>query len=76
MKPSIHRLIPVVLVLDVAALLLSGIPRLRNAHHGVDLVVGQILWLAFLAGLLSLIVLAVVALTRARRARRTDAARA
>jgi hypothetical protein len=73
MKLSIYRAIPLVLALDVAALLVSGIPRFKHAHHGLDAVVGEIVWLAFLAGLLALLVLAAIALTRARRARRAHA---
>lgn len=74
MKLTIYRLIPIILVLDVAALLVSGIGRFKNAHHGVDFVVGEIAWFCFLAGLVALIALAVLAL--ARRARRTHGASA
>lgn len=52
-------------VIDVALFLLSGIPRLKNATSGIDLVLGQIIWCGFLLGLLALIVVGVLAARRA-----------
>jgi uncharacterized membrane protein SirB2 len=71
MRLSIVRAIPLALALAVAGLLISGISRFKDAHHGVDYVVGEAAWLVFVAGALTTIVLAAVALTR--RARRAEA---
>ena len=76
MKLTVHRAIPLVLVLDVVLLLLSGVGRFKNAKHGLDFVVGEIVWLGFLAGALTLLALAAVALARAAGRRRTREARA
>jgi hypothetical protein len=58
-------------VVDVALFMLSGIPRFRDATHGTDYVVGEVLWIAFLIGVLALVVtLAVVLVRRARGGRR------
>jgi len=75
-KLTVNRAIPVVLVLDVAALLLSGVGRFKDAKHGVDLVLGDIFWLGFLVGALAVIVLATVALVRTLARRRAGAASA
>jgi hypothetical protein len=75
-KLTVHRAIPLVLALDVAALLLSGVGRFKNAKHGLDFVVGEIAWLGFLAGALALLALVAVALTRTLARRRTREVRA
>ena len=51
-------------VIDVTLFMLSGIPHLRDATDGADLVLGQIVWIGFLLGLLALIVLGVLAVAR------------
>lgn len=71
MRLTTLRAIPLALAVAVAGLIFSGIPRFRDARHGVDYVVGQGAWLVFVAGALAVIVLSAVALTR--RARRTAA---
>lgn len=76
MKLTVHRSIPLVFVLDVAALLVSGVPRFKNAEHGFDYVVGEIAWLGFLAGALAVLVLATVASVRLLARRRGREARA
>jgi hypothetical protein len=65
-----------VLALDIAALFVSGIPRFKNAHHGVDYIVGEIDWLGFLAGALTLLALTAVAVSRLLARRRAHGARA
>lgn len=42
-------------VVDLALFMLSGIPRFRDATHGVNNVVGDIFWFGFLIGALALI---------------------
>ena len=64
MKLTVYRSIPLVLALDVAALLVSGIGRYKNATHGVDYVIGEADWLGFLVGALTLLVLIAVAVRR------------
>jgi hypothetical protein len=76
MKLTVLRSIPLVLVVAVAALLISGIPRFKNAQHGIDAVVGEIAWLGFLVGALTLVVLVAVAGYRLLARRRATAARA
>ena len=71
MKLTAARAIPLALVIALAGLIVSGIPRYRDAHHGLDYLVGQTAWLVFLAGALAVIVLTAVAVTR--RLRRTAA---
>ena len=56
--------IAALVVIDVTLFMLSGIPRLRDATEGADLVLGQIVWIGFLLGLLALIVLGVLAVAR------------
>jgi hypothetical protein len=75
MKLTVHRAIPLVLALDVAALLVSGIARFKNAKHGLDFVVGEIAWLGFLAGTLAVLALTTVAIGRLLARRRTREAR-
>jgi Mn2+/Fe2+ NRAMP family transporter len=72
MKLSAVRAIPIALAVAVAALLVSGIPQLEDAHHGLDYVLGEIAWLVFLAAALAVVVLSAVAI--ARRVRRSETA--
>jgi hypothetical protein len=75
-KLTIARAIPLTLVVAVAAFILSGVPRFKNAHHGVDAVVGQVVWLGFLIAALATVVLVGVALYRRRSSRTATTARA
>jgi len=52
---------------------ISGIPALRNAHHGWKWLAGGIGWFGGMLCALVLIVLALYALVRAARARRSAA---
>ena len=70
MKVTVHRLLAAVFALDVALFLVSGIPRFKDAAHGADYVVGEVVWFGFLAGALAFVVLAGVATTRTLRRRR------
>jgi hypothetical protein len=70
-----RALLPAVALADVVLFMLSGIPRLRDARSGVDLVVGDVVWFGFLAGLLTVVVLAALALTRRLRLRHQGEAR-
>lgn len=54
-------------VADVALFLISGIPSLKNANHGLALVVGDLVWFGFLLGLLTLLVWGAVAGVRRLR---------
>lgn len=74
MKVTLNRLIPLVLVLDVALFAVSGISRFKNASHGIDAVIGEIAWLGFLAGVLALIALVITALKHNRRDRQPNGA--
>ncbi len=65
MKLTVLRSLPLVLVLDVVLLLVSGIPRFKNGKHGFDLVFGEIVWLGFLVGAFAVLVLAAIAVSRA-----------
>lgn len=76
MKLTVPRSIPLVLALDIAALLVSGIPRYKDAQHGLDLVLGEIAWLGFLVGALAVLALTAVAVGRKLARRRTPAAHA
>jgi predicted ferric reductase len=58
-------------VLDIALLLASGIPALKNAKHGLDYVLGELAWLGFLVGTLGLLVTVAIWITRSTRQRRT-----
>lgn len=49
---------------DVLLFLISGVPRFKDAKHGTDLVIGDVVWIGFLLGLLALIVLGVRAVVR------------
>lgn len=70
MKLSVHRAIPVVLIVDAALFMASGIPRYKNAKHGADSVIGEIVWLGFLVGALALLALAGTAAARLLARRR------
>jgi hypothetical protein len=76
MKLTVLRAIPLVLVTAVAALVVSGVPRFKNAKHGFDYVVGEIAWLGFLVAALSLLILVAVAVGRLISRRRSVPARA
>lgn len=73
MRLTVVRSIPFTLAIAIAALLVSGIGRFKDAQHGVDLVVGDIAWFGFLATALATLVLTGVAIYR-RRARHEAAA--
>lgn len=75
MKLTVLRAIPPVLAVAIAAFALSGVPRFKNAKHGIDYVVGEIVWLGFLVAALALVVLVGVAGYRYVTARRATAAR-
>lgn len=75
MKLTVLRAIPPVLVVAIAAFMVSGIPRYKNAKHGVDYVVGEVVWLGFLVAALALVVLVGIAGYRYVTARRATAAR-
>jgi hypothetical protein len=68
MKLTVVRAIPIVLAIALAAFFVSGIQRFKNAHHGLDAVIGEAAWLGFLIAALAVVVLTVVALHRRRRA--------
>jgi len=63
-KLTVVRAIPLVLLIALAALFVSGIHRFKTAHHGFDAVVGETSWLGFLIAALALIVLLAVAVYR------------
>lgn len=64
------RLAVALLVLDMALFVVSGIPRYRNATHGADHVIGNIVWFGFLLGALSLLITIAVWITSTTRRRR------
>lgn len=76
MKLTILRAIPLALVAATAALVLSGVPRFKNAKHGIDYVIGEIAWLGFLIAALALVVLVAIAVVQLISRRRATAARA
>ena len=51
-------------IVDLALFLVSGVPRFKDATHGTNYVIGEIVWMAFLIGVLALIVTGVVLLVR------------
>jgi len=73
MKLSVVRVIPIVFVIGLVAFLLSGVSRFKNAKHGFDYVVGDIVWFGFLVAALTLIVLVSVTLFRTVSNRRSTA---
>jgi hypothetical protein len=73
-KLTVIRAIPLVAVAAVAALMVSGIGRFKNATHGLDYVVGEIAWHGFLAAALALVVLIAVAVYRRVTRRRAAVA--
>jgi hypothetical protein len=75
MKLTIVRSIPIVLVTALVLFALSGVPRFKNAHHGVDSIVGEIVWLGFLIAALALVVLSAVTLYRRWTRRHATVAR-
>lgn len=76
MKLTVPRTIPLTFLVAIAGLVLSGIPRFKNAHHGINYVVGEIAWLGFLAATLATLVLAGIAIYRHRTRRGSAAASA
>jgi hypothetical protein len=68
MKLTVVRAIPIVLAIALAGFFVSGVHRFKNAHHGLDAVVGEAAWLGFLIAALAVIVLSAVALHRRRQA--------
>jgi hypothetical protein len=67
-KLTVVRAIPIALAIAIAGFFVSGVHRFKNAHHGLDAVVGEAAWLGFLIAALALIILVAVALHRRRRA--------
>lgn len=67
------RLVVALVVADIALFLISGIPALKDTHHGADAVIGQIVWVAFLLGVAALIATGGVWAARVVRARRASA---
>lgn len=57
-------------IVDVALFLISGIPSLKNAKHGVANVTGELVWLGFVLGTLALLIVLAVWITRTSRQRR------
>ena len=68
-----YKLLTGLFALDVALFALSGIPALKDAHHGIKWVLGGIGWFGGLACTLVLIVLALTTLVQHARTRRTRA---
>jgi hypothetical protein len=68
MKLTVVRAIPIALAIAIAGFFVSGVHRFKNAHHGLDAVVGEAAWLGFLISALALIILVAVALHRRREA--------
>jgi hypothetical protein len=64
------RLAVALLVLDVVLFVLSGIPRYKNATHGANQIVGDIIWFGFLIGALALLITVAVWITSVTRRRR------
>ena len=75
MKLTTARAIPFTLAIAVAAFMLSGVSRFKAAHHGIDAVVGDVVWLGFLIAALATLVLAAVAVYRRRTRSRIVTAR-
>ena len=67
-----YKLLTGLFALDIALFVLAGLPSFKNAHHGVEYVVGGIGWFGGLLCTLALIVLAVATLVQRARARRTQ----
>jgi hypothetical protein len=63
-KLTVPRAIPIALAIALATFFLSGVDRFKTAHHGLDYVVGEAVWLGFLLAALALLVLVAVALFR------------
>jgi hypothetical protein len=70
---SIYRIMSGLLVLDVALLLGSGIPAIKNAEQGWKSVAGDITWFGFLGVAIAVIGCAVTALAGRARGRQTPA---
>jgi hypothetical protein len=67
--PNRYTLLATLFALDVALFAVSGIPALKNAHHGARYVLGGIGWFGGLACTLVLIVLALATLAQNLRRR-------
>lgn len=57
-------------IVDLALFLISGVPRFREATHGANYVIGEVVWIGFLVGVLALVVTGVVVLVRRVRGTR------
>ena len=68
--PNRYALLAALFAADVCFFALSGIPALKNAHHGVKYVLGGIGWFGGLACTLVLVVLAATTLVQNLRRRR------
>lgn len=68
-------LVVALVLVDVSLFMISGIPRYKNAHHGADNVIGNIIWAGFLLGFLTLLVIGATTGIRATRRRRATAVR-
>lgn len=75
MKLSVVRAIPLCMIVAIATLALSGVPRFKNAHHGADALVGEASWLCFVLAALTTIVLVAVVAHRRRTGLDSTAAR-
>jgi len=68
--PNRYTLLAALFVADVCFFALSGIPALKNAHHGAKYILGGVGWFGGLACTLVLVVLAVTTLVQNLRRRR------
>lgn len=64
------RILVGLVIADVVLFMISGVPRYRDAKHGADLVIGQVVWIGFLIGTLALLALLAVTAARTLRSRR------
>ncbi|HET8604515.1 MAG TPA: hypothetical protein VFM09_11340 [Marmoricola sp.] len=58
------------LVLAFVLFMLSGVPAIKDAKSGIDLVIGDITWFGFLLAALAFLVVGAVIVVRAARRRR------
>ncbi len=66
-KSSIYRIMGALLILDVALLVVSGIPSIKHADDGWKGVVSGVSWGGFLLVAAAVIALAVTTLVRRKR---------
>jgi hypothetical protein len=66
-KSNIYRIMGALLILDVALLVVSGLPTIKQAEHGWKGVVGGLSWGGFLLDAAVVIVLATTTLVRRKR---------